>query len=171
MTLNFPPSPVPGEVFTAEGASFVWNGTVWATPGSPFPWARAADGAAGSEIGLVMTPEALDAMLDTFGPAPVAPYPLPLDVTAQRALSVNYQNTTGKPLLVSLLFTRSTGAFTAIVAGFVGATNPATLDLGSHGAYGSGWWATYTIVVPPGWWYRFTGGTGVIIQRWTEYRG
>lgn len=169
MSLNFPASPAPGEVFTSGGVTFVWNGEVWATPGTLFPWAEAADGVAGSEIGLVMTPEALDAMLDTFGPAPVAPYPLPVGMGAQRALGVNYQNDTGKPLLVSLMFSRNTAA--AVVTGFVGAANPAALSLGGHGAYGNGWWGTYTLVVPPGWWYSFTGGAGVTVQRWTEYRG
>lgn len=56
MALNFPNSPAPGEVFTAEGATFVWNGTVWNTVPSVLPFASNADALTGLRTDVIMSP-------------------------------------------------------------------------------------------------------------------
>lgn len=57
MALNFPANPTPGQVFTAEGATFVWNGTVWVAAGSAaIPFATTAEARAGVVTDKVMSP-------------------------------------------------------------------------------------------------------------------
>lgn len=57
MALNFPANPTPGQVFTAEGATFIWNGTVWVAASPPvIPWASPEEAMAGERADVVMSP-------------------------------------------------------------------------------------------------------------------
>lgn len=57
MALNFPVTPAPGEIFTAEGATFIWNGTVWmAQAPAVMPWATPEEARAMTRGDVVMSP-------------------------------------------------------------------------------------------------------------------
>jgi hypothetical protein len=76
MSLNFPSSPTPGQTYTAEGVTFVWNGTVWAAPPAGLIFATQAEAEAGSLWDRAMSPlSGAQAIAALFGlpPAPVAP--------------------------------------------------------------------------------------------------
>lgn len=62
MALNFPASPAPGEIFTSEGATFIWNGTVWmAQAPAVIPWATPEEARAGLRGDVVMSPALVQA--------------------------------------------------------------------------------------------------------------
>lgn len=67
MALNFPASPAPGEVFTSEGATFIWNGTVWmAQAPAVIPWATPAEAIAGTRGDVAISPLTLAATIREF---------------------------------------------------------------------------------------------------------
>lgn len=84
------------------------------------------------------------------------------NVLASRAQNTNYQNTTGRPIMVYIGLSQGTTDFSAIQVSPDGSTG--WVDIGfESGTSGS---ANY-FIVPPGWYYR---ATGVTINRWTELR-
>lgn len=65
MALNFPSNPTVGQVFQAEGASFVWTGTLWAVLNpATFPWATKDEAIAGVRGDAVMSPFTTKAAID-----------------------------------------------------------------------------------------------------------
>lgn len=56
MALNFPANPSPGQVFTAEGSTFIWSGTVWRTVPPSIPFATGQEAADGVRDDVVMSP-------------------------------------------------------------------------------------------------------------------
>jgi hypothetical protein len=76
MALNFPSTPVTGQVFQAEGTTFVWNGALWVVLApSNAQFATKAEAEAGTRNDRLLSPlrakEAIDALS--------AP-PLPIDL-------------------------------------------------------------------------------------------
>ena len=103
MSLNFPSSPTVGQIFTAEGVSFVWSGAVWYVL-DPFPWATPAEGLAGVETDKISTPASTKALLDTIPAGGTFAFGTPQDMIASRSQDVNYQNTLGRPMMISVSF-------------------------------------------------------------------
>jgi hypothetical protein len=56
MSLNFPPSPSPGDTFTAQGVTFVWTGSVWVVPPGGLIFASQPEAQAGERLDRAMTP-------------------------------------------------------------------------------------------------------------------
>jgi len=92
--------------------------------------------------------------------------PLPVkakvtDVSAQRAWNTEYQNTTGRPLLVTV---RQSFAITAVdnsayLQGFVKATSPCDTPqnisgVGSIAVASGAWYVSVVIIVPHGYYYK-----------------
>jgi hypothetical protein len=77
MALNFPSSPVLGEVFQAEGATFVWNGALWVVLGpTSATFATKAEAIAGLRGDVMLSPLRAHDMLEEFTtPAPPLPNP------------------------------------------------------------------------------------------------
>lgn len=173
MSLNFPSSPTPGQVYTSEGISFIFDGGVWALLTRPFPWADADDGVAADRSDLISTPLSLDGTLDTFGPPPAPTIHKPVNLTASRAVNVAYQNTLDYPLLVTVII-----AATTATTGFlnIGPATPIVIPPALRYAvatlHSTSYRWTLNGIVPPGWYYDLTrSNTGVFIDRWFEYRG
>jgi hypothetical protein len=150
MALNFPSAPVVGQVYQAEGMSFVWNGTLWYVLDA-FPWA--APGAAEG----VMTPAATKAALDAVPQGGSFNIGFPRDLTASRAIGTNYQNPRANvPMLIAASFSDRDDTSNAELR--VGPTNanPPTIVLGQAWANRGTGPSENTIigVVPAGWWYR-----------------
>jgi hypothetical protein len=82
------------------------------------------------------------------------------DMSASRAHSTSYQNTTGRPIFVSIRATDGTGR-----AIQVSPDNSAWLPVGV--TVGSGY-RTTNFVVPNGYYYRINGTT--TIEQWVELR-
>ena len=53
MALNFPNAPVEGQVYTAEGVTFVWTSGQWVVT---FPWASNSEALAGTRADVAMAP-------------------------------------------------------------------------------------------------------------------
>jgi hypothetical protein len=74
MSLNFPSSPSPGDSFTAEGATFVWTGSVWVMPPSGLIIATQDEAEEGQRQDRAMTPlrgkQAIDALATPAAPQP-----------------------------------------------------------------------------------------------------
>lgn len=66
MSINFPSSPTPGQVYFAEGTVFVWTGTVWAVAPAGLTFATQAEAEAGLIWDEGMSPlrgaQAIDAL-------------------------------------------------------------------------------------------------------------
>lgn len=75
MSLNFPPSPAPGDTFTSQGVTFVWTGTVWVIPPAGLRFATEAEARAGVREDLGMSPLRGAQAIDEFDvpPGVVAP--------------------------------------------------------------------------------------------------
>lgn len=155
-TLNFPSSPVVGQVFTAEGVSFVWSGAVWYVL-DPFPWATAAEGLEGAVPNKISTPAATKALLDTIPAGSTFNFGTPQDMSASRSQSVNYQNTLGRPMMISVSFSDRDDTSIAELRVGPSNVNPPSIILGRSFALrgtGSTSEAGLIGVVPQGWWYR-----------------
>ncbi len=81
------------------------------------------------------------------------------DVTASRAINTVYQNTTGKPIQVNIQLSTGVNPIQVSADG----STWVTAASGSSGNYQT----NSVIVVPPGHYYRITGGT---LFLWTELR-
>jgi hypothetical protein len=64
MGLNFPNTPATGERFTAEGRTFVWNGSVWLMEAENIPWASLEEALAAVATDRFMSPAAMAALID-----------------------------------------------------------------------------------------------------------
>lgn len=172
-TLNFPSSPVVGQVFTAEGMSFVWSGEVWYVL-NPFPWASDTQGAAGIASAALSTPASTKALLDTIPAGSSFDFGTPQDMIASRSQDVNYQNTLGRPMMISVAFSDRDSASIAELRVGPSNVNPPSINLGRTLAIrgtGTGSEAGLIGVVPTGWWYRLNpvGGRPSAAQ-WWEWR-
>ena len=56
MSLVFPPSPGPGDTYTAEGTTFIWTGTVWVVAPAGLIFATQAEAEAGERWDRAMSP-------------------------------------------------------------------------------------------------------------------
>ena len=83
------------------------------------------------------------------------------DVTASRSSGTNYQNTTGKPIEVSVTTNGVSGNHELRV----GPSNPATVRASQSGL-AAGMISTNRAIVPHGHWYRYLGN----INSWQELR-
>lgn len=71
MALDFPSSPVLNQVYTAEGMSFIWNGTVWLIVGAAaFAWATDAEAIDGLAVDKVLSPSNLPGLIDAVFTSP-----------------------------------------------------------------------------------------------------
>lgn len=171
MSLNFPASPAPGQVYQAEGATFIWNGTVWTAQGAndPFPWASNADGVQGTRRDVFLTPASAKAFLDARPPAVPASMGTPTNMLASRTWNTTYTNNTGRPMLVTIWATM--GSVGGWIRGLVGAGGTAGQTLQIQTQFSGSAGAGLCFVVPPGWGYRlersFSGGS---IGGWVEWR-
>jgi hypothetical protein len=174
MALNFPNTPVVGQVYQAEGMSFVWNGTVWHVLDT-FGFASNAEAIAGTDDGKLMTPASTAAELDTLVGGSTFLLGVPTNMTASRALNTNYQWTGNRPLLVSVNFYCSYG--NGDVELRVGSENSGSLaiNLGRarclSGSPGTGTSACLIGAVPRGWWYRLhIVANSPSADQWWEWR-
>jgi hypothetical protein len=172
MALNFPSAPVAGQVFTAEGVSFVWSGVAWVVmDATNFPFATNAQALAGTLANVAMSPlrlrEAINARPNLGGSAMYAP---PVNRTAQRALGSNWGNTLGRAAFISV----------EVALGTAGGLSPVRLLIGPTGSLAGLIIAEMTPsdgrspisvwgVVPSGWFARVTGPSGATLSRWMEY--
>ena len=70
MSLNFPPSPSAGDAFTAEGRTFVWNGSLWLMQAEDIPWATLEQALAGLSADTIMSPATMRAAIEATEPPP-----------------------------------------------------------------------------------------------------
>jgi hypothetical protein len=77
-----------------------------------------------------------------------------------RSGNVSYQNTTGKPIMIAVVF-RPDNVFLQVSSDSI---NWVTV---ANGSGGSGEWGSGSVIVPNGHYYRTTGG---FIQSWSELR-
>lgn len=80
------------------------------------------------------------------------------NVAGSRSAGVSYQNSTGKPIMVSVQITGGTG-YTFQVS-----SNGSTWVTIGHSEY----WGRFQVIIPNGHYYRATSGSG--IDYWTELR-
>ena len=164
MALNFPTSPAPGAIFTAEGRTFVWNGTVWVMQALQLPWATAAEAAAGVAANRVLSPFVARPVAEAV-PDPVEPFQgIPTVMGAARAVNVDYQNTLGRDMMIILAMNGSGGAALRIGQGA-----PGNARLGEMSIVSAGHLSVLTGVISPGLFYRMQLSSGTITQ-WVEYR-
>ena len=77
-----------------------------------------------------------------------------------RAVGTSYQNTTGKPIMVAVVF-RPDSAYLQV------STDNSSWVTIANGSGGSGEWGSGSAIVPNGHYYRVTGGS---LQSWAELR-
>jgi len=100
MAINFPSAPVPGQVYQAEGATFVWNGSLWVVmDASNIVYATEAEAIAGVRDDVATSPFTTKAALPVGG---AYFQKAPVDVSAERLINVEYANPFDAPILVSL---------------------------------------------------------------------
>lgn len=85
------------------------------------------------------------------------------DMTASRAAGTDYQNTTGRPIAVSI----TTGSTTANTALYLGVATPANILVAATGTGPTARIMSHQAVVPAGHYYRFDGVTPAT---WAELR-
>ena len=169
MALNFPSSPTLNQVYTAEGVTFVWNGSLWVVL-NPFPWATNAEALAGVNTDRPMTPAATKAALDAIPAGAAQVFGVPTSVG--RAQNTNYQNTLGRPMMVSMRFTQRDTEATMDARVGPSNVNPPTILLARQAARRGGN-GSLVFVVPTGWWYRAVGSAILnppTITAWWEWR-
>jgi hypothetical protein len=165
MSLNFPNSPTPGQVFTDEGRSFIWTGEVWLMQSNGIAWATPQEAVAGTRADRAMSPGLTENRISQIA-AGGTDNPLsgtPTDVLASRAQDVVYQNTLARPMVVSVwgttAITLNLGATQAALTRFARQINP------QPGAP-----ACLFGIVPSGWFYSFTINATAVFSGWVEYR-
>lgn len=165
MALNFPPSPTPGDTVSSEGATFLWNGTLWLALAAPLPFASAAEVAAGVATDKVISPLQVREDLGLL-PVPQDPFGgTPADYTGSRVVSGTYLNSTGRPMFISINLTSSGGATL-----WVGLSNPAEdLRIAQAAILTSGHQSVIQGLIPAGYFYRLTLSSGSI-SSWVEHR-
>lgn len=87
------------------------------------------------------------------------------DVTGSRALGTDYENATGKIKIITVSAT-GTGGF-VLSAYCENDATPAVLV--AKDSQGNGEYACITIVVPPGWYYKFTESGDGSLHKWFEW--
>jgi hypothetical protein len=164
MSLNFPASPAPGQVFTAEGRSFAWNGAVWLMQPTVIPWATNAEALEGTRADRAMSPALTRLRTDAIQTGGTE-NPLsgtPVDVLAQRAVSIAYQNPFDRPMVLSVW------AEAQIVINIGATAGTLARFLQSQRMQAAAASATYVFgLIPPRWWYSVGGGS---LFGWVEYR-
>lgn len=164
MSLNFPNTPAPGDVFTAQGRTFVWTGVVWTMQGLQFPWATSAEAAAGVAPDRVLSPFVAHGVVEAV-PEPVAPFQgIPTVMGAARAVNIDYQNTLGRDMMVIIALNGNGGANLLIGQG-----GPGNARLAAQAITLAGQLSVLTGVISPGLFYRMELASGTITQ-WVEYR-
>lgn len=165
MALNFPSSPIVGQVYSAEGADFVWSGAVW-TPldGSNFPYATQAEALAGTRTDRAMSPLTTEQAIAARNFQPSEGYGAPVNVAAQRVEAQNYNNGTGRNMFWAVEISNDVSGIMRV--GDVGALAAFTTVrlLGATGRNNR----TGLLIVPPGWFYRLNA-TGATFARWWEW--
>lgn len=173
-TLNFPASPVLGQVFEAEGASFVWNGSLWVVlSAASFPWATAAEAIAGARADVAVSPLTAKIAMDARGytfKGNIQQQPVDLAGTSRVGRTI-YQNDTGRSLLVALVMRPVSGGGTFFLR--LGASSAdMSLAVGGETGGDTNRRRSALAVVPPGWFYQADLASGNIeIENWHEYRG
>lgn len=164
MALNFPAAPVSGQVYTAEGVDFVWNGALWVLMSAAnFPWATAAEAIAGARNNAALSP-ATFAATDNLEPVSDG-YIRYLPVTVSRAKDTDYQNDLGEPLLMIVIIKNESGGNGRLLAG---PSLPVTLNVAGQFSQTPDRPNSMTALIPTGWFYRFQSAG---VNRWIEYRG
>jgi hypothetical protein len=111
MSLNFPSSPAPGDIFTAEGATFIWTGTVWVVPPSGLIFATEAEARGGVVADRAMTPLRGAQAIDEFDPTPP-----PVDLPEAVCIAIcSFNGSTGQVFFekgVASLAVTGTGLYT-----------------------------------------------------------
>ena len=82
------------------------------------------------------------------------------DVSASRAVSTSYQNTTGKPIQLAIRLSNSTDRSVQ-----VSSNNSTWIQIGT--SYSS-WWPFTYVVIPVGYYYRVNGSASIL--NWAELR-
>jgi hypothetical protein len=84
------------------------------------------------------------------------------NVAGSRSNNTWYQNTTGKPMIVSIQTTGWNGRV------YVGSSTSSYTEVSKNSANGSGQYEqdNHTFVVPNSWYYYYVGGNR---NQWTEY--
>jgi len=113
----------------------------------------------GTDANKLMTPATTSAAITALTPSPIGVGQTWQDVTASRAVSTSYQNTTGRPIMVSIE-TDSTANRPIQVS----SNNATWIDLGTTSA--SKW--ALSFIVPATWYYRINGSTTIL--SWAELR-
>lgn len=172
MALNFPSAPTVGQVFTAEGTSFVWTGVTWVVmDATNFPFATNAQALAGTLQNVAMSPlrlrEAINARPNLGGSAMYAP---PVNRTAQRSLGGNWTNTLGRAAFIAVEVALGTASGLTSTRLLIGPTTTLAGLIIVEGTPSAGRspvsvWG----VVPPGWVARVTAPAGATLSRWMEY--
>jgi hypothetical protein len=165
LALNFPSSPAVGQVYSAEGADFVWSGAVWVPlDGSNFPYATQAEALAGTRTDRAMSPLTTEQAIAARNFQPSEGYGIPVNVAAQRAEGATYANNTGRNLFWAFEGSNDVScvmrvAPTTTMVDFTIARLLA--PAGRNGSCG-------LLIVPPTWRYRLQG-VGVTFARWWEW--
>mgnify|MGYP001024339163 CR=1 FL=1 len=95
------------------------------------------------------------------------------DVTASRALGTIYQNTSGRPIMVSAAVRMDTGAGCAVqFESLIGPSSPPTLSLGYSGLVGpanENLYGYITFIVPNNYYYKIQIVVGAgVMAKWLE---
>jgi hypothetical protein len=172
VSLNFPASPIQGQVFTAQGATFVFNGGTWMIlAGNLFPFATQAEALAGTRRDVAMSPLRLQQAIDArnFEGNVDSIAGIPVNVVAQRAVNVDYQNTTGKALLVMPLLRHTTSLESFLR---IGPSAPLAVarDMVRISTSGSNLQVGLQGIVPVNHFYRVNAPAGVSPDAWLEYQ-
>lgn len=165
MALNFPTNPTVNQTYTAEGRTFVWNGSFWLLRRVPFTFATDAEALAGTVSNRPVSPASTRVVTNTIPPGGSA-HPFsgtPTDVSASRSRDVNYQNPFDRPMLIAVW-----GA-TAVILD-IGASNPANIRISNNINQDIGQPQYLLGLIPPRWWYRLGFNASTTFTNWVEYR-
>jgi hypothetical protein len=165
VALNFPSSPIVGQVFSAEGADFVWSGAVWVPlDGSNFPYATQAEALAGTRTDRAMSPLTTQQAIAARNFQPSEGYGVPVDVAAQRTVATNFRNNTGRNMFWAVDINNDVSGIMRIgPTGTLADFDIARL-LGASGRINRGG----LLVVPDTWFYRLDGA-GITLAAWWEW--
>lgn len=168
MAINFPSNPANGQVFQAEGTTFIWNGVLWVVmDATNFPYATSAEAIAGVRDDVAISPStAKDAI--PVGGALFSGNPVNVGANSGRVPGTQYTNPFDVPILVVVgILTTGVATDWSLQIRPVGGTwitialenVPATVQ--NRGAL---------FIVPVGWAYRVTASSNYSIPYCYEYQ-
>lgn len=162
MPINLPNSPTVGQVFTAEGADFVWNGSLWVVlDAGNFVYATGPEAIAGVRADVAVSPATALPAIPNDG---AYFWKDPVEVT--RVDGTEYENPFDVPLLVSLSILGTTTVTANVQLRPVGGS---WITIATEGLNGAVYRSAF-FIVPVGWAWQVTSSASYSIAFCVEYQ-